>query len=75
MVFYFYPRCHVPNTEDFMIYMGKDKVGTGANDQRRAAGVPVGVAAEGTGRNGMPAQEAASGSLLNGGFQYVMYMD
>ncbi|KAG2501959.1 hypothetical protein HYH03_000457 [Edaphochlamys debaryana] len=25
MVFYFYPRGHVPNTEDYIIYMGKDK--------------------------------------------------
>ncbi|KAG2445261.1 hypothetical protein HYH02_008729 [Chlamydomonas schloesseri] len=37
MVFYFYPRCHVPNTEDFMIYMGKDKY---ENEDLIAHGLP-----------------------------------
>ena len=34
MVFYFYPRGHVPNTEDFLIYMGKDKVRAGQAQSR-----------------------------------------
>ncbi len=42
MVFYFYPRGHKPNTEDFMIYMGKDKVWAGG-----AGGVAQGQTASG----------------------------
>ncbi|EFJ52841.1 hypothetical protein VOLCADRAFT_101600 [Volvox carteri f. nagariensis] len=37
MVFYFYPRGHKPNTEDFMIYMGKDKY---ENEDLIAHGLP-----------------------------------
>jgi hypothetical protein len=40
MVFYFYPRGHVEGTDDYMIYMGRDKY---ENEELIKYGLPTDV--------------------------------